>query len=203
MKLTKLLIALLISANCHSQNPLSLWSSSWDNKVFDVCNTAKDANYMTQREKDVIWVLNCMRSHPSVFFQTVVLYWDYPARYSSVREKEEYKSLIEFFKKIEPVDILYPDSLAFLSAKTRAEEYPSHTGYNRTTKIGKDNRCYCSENISYNSFESVDIIMDFMVDINNPNYGHRKDLMYLNHSAIGVAIRKQNPGFFASIIDLQ
>jgi hypothetical protein len=203
MKLTKLLIAILISTNCYSQNPLSLWSPSWDNKVFDVCNTAKDANYMTQREKDVIWVLNCMRSHPSVFLQTVIAYWDYPSRYSSVREKEEYKSLIEFFKKIEPVDILYPDSLAFMSAKTRGEEYPSHRGHERTTKRGKDNKCDCGENISYNSFESVDIIMDFMVDVKNPNYGHRKDLVDLDYSKVGVAIRKENPGFFVSIIDLK
>jgi hypothetical protein len=74
MKALKLFFALIISSNCYSQNPLSLWNSSWDNKVFDTCNTAKDANYMTQREKDVIWVINCMRSSPDLFVKTVVKY---------------------------------------------------------------------------------------------------------------------------------
>jgi hypothetical protein len=203
MKLTKLLIALLISVNSYSQNPLSLWNSAWDNKVFESCNTAKNANYMTQREKDVIWVINCMRANPSLFLKTVVLYWDYPTRYISVREREEYKSLIPYLQSFNPIDILYPDSLVFMSAMTRAEEYPSHRGHYRITKRGKDNKCNCSENISYSSFDPVDIVMDLLVDINNPNYGHRKILTDSDYIKIGVAIRKEDPGFFVSIIDLK
>lgn len=203
MKLTKLLIALLISVNCYSQNPLSLWNAAWDNKIFETCNTAKDANYMNQREKDVIFVINCMRANPNLFLKTVVLNWDYPPRYLSVREREEYKSLIPYLQSFNPIDVLYPDSLVYMSAMTRAEENPSHRGHNRTTKIGIDNKCNCSENISYSSFDPVDIVMDLLVDINNPNYGHRKILTYPDYMKIGVAIRKENPGFFVSIIDLK
>ncbi len=203
MKALKLFFALIISANCYSQNPLSLWNSSWDNKVFDTCNTAKDANYMTQREKDVIWVINCMRSSPDLFVKTVVKYWDYSPRYNSVRERKEFKNLTPYLKKIDPLDILYPDSLVYMSAMTRAEEYPSHRGHYRTTQRGKDNKCSCSENISYNSFESIDIVMDLLVDINNPNYGHRKMLTDPDYIKIGVAIRRENPGFIVAIIDLK
>lgn len=203
MKLTKLLIALLISANCYSQNPLSLWDAVWDNPAFEICNTAKDANYMTRREKDVIWVLNCMRAYPSLFLKTVVVDWDYPKRYISCKEKNEYKNLIIFFKTLQPINILYPDSLVFVSAMTRAEEYPSHTGHFRTTKIGKNNECNCGEVISYNSFDPIDIVMDLMVDIENPDYGHRKNLTNNNYSKAGAVIRKSNPGFFVSIIDFR
>ena len=203
MKLTKLLIALLISTNCYCQNPLSLWDAVWDNPVFETCNTAKDANYMTRREKDVIWVLNCMRAYPSLFLKTVILYWEYPPRYSNVREREEYKNLIPYFKNLQPIGILYPDSLIHRSAMTRAEEYPSHRGHNRTTQRGIDNKCNCSESISYNSFESIDIVMDLLVDINNPNYGHRRMLTDPDYLKVGAATRKENPGFFISIIDFR
>ena len=203
MKLTKLLIALLISANCYSQNPLSLWDGVWDKEKFNDFNTAKNANYMTQREKDVIWVINCMRVNPILFLKTVVLYWDYPARYTSVKEREEYKNLIPYLESFNPIDVLYPDSLVYMSAMTRAEEYPSHRGHNRITKRAIENKCACSENISYSSFEPIDIVMDLLVDINNPNYGHRKMLTDADYVKIGVAIRKENPGFFVTIIDLK
>jgi hypothetical protein len=45
--------------------------------------------------------------------------------------------------------------------------------------------------------------MDLLVDINNPNYGHRKMLTDPDYIKIGVAIRKEDPGFFVSIIDLK
>jgi hypothetical protein len=203
MKLTKLLIALLISANCYSQNPLSLWNSAWDNKVFEISNTAKDANYMTQTEKDVIWVINCMRSNPNLFLKTVVKNWDYPARYISGKKREEYKNLTPFLENFNPIDILYPDSLLYMSAMTRAEEYPSHKGYYRTTEKGVKNKCKCSESISYSSFDPVDIVMDLLVDVDNPNYENRKMLTDTDYLKIGVAIRKEDPGFFISIIDFR
>ena len=158
---------------------------------------------MNQREKDVIWVLNCMRLHPSLFLKTVVSYWDYPPRYKSVREKKEYKSLIPYFKNLEPIGMVYPDSLIHMSARTRAEEYPSHRGHNRTTQRAIDNKCNCRELISYNSFESIDIVMDLLVDINSANYQNRRYLTSPDYLKVGTAIRKQNPGFFISVIDFR
>ena len=113
------------------------------------------------------------------------------------------ENLIPYFKNLEPSDVLYPDSLAYLSAKTRAEEYPSHIGHNRVTQKAKENKCNCGESISYNSFESIDIVMDLLVDINNPNYGHRRMLTDPEFTKVGAATRKENPGFFISIIDFK
>jgi uncharacterized protein YkwD len=203
MKLTKLLIAILISANCYSQNPLSLWDKIWDDRSFNEYNTAKNANYMSQREKDVIWVINCMRSCPGLFLQTVAIKWDYPKRFTTYKNTKDYKVLIDFLNKLKPMSVLLPDSSLYKSAMTRAEEYPSHKGHYRTTQRGKNNDCDCSEVISYNSFESVDIVMDLLIDIGNPDYGHREILTNIFYSKAGVAIRKSDPGFYISIINLK
>jgi len=203
MKLTKLLIALLISVNSYSQNPLSLWDAVWDKEKFNDLNTAKNVNYMTQREKDVIWVLNCLRAYPSLFLETVGIEWDYPKRYSTYKNTKDYIVLVDFLNKLNPMGIIYPDSSLYISAMTRSEEYPSHRGHNRTTQRGKDNDCNCSEVISYNSFEAVDIVMDLIIDIGNPNYGHRSILTSTFYSKAGVAIRKSNPGFSITLINFK
>lgn len=203
MKLTKLLITLLISVNCYSQNPLSLWDKTWDNSIYNICNTAKDANYMTRREKDVIWVINCMRSTPNLFLETVGIQWDYPKRYTSYKETKEYLVLLDFLRNLNPMGILSPDSLLYISSMTRAEEYPSHRGTNRTTKRGKDNDCNCSEVLSYSSFEPIDIVMDLLIQIGNSNYGHSSILTNSFYSKVGVAIRKEYPGFYITLINFK
>ena len=203
MKLAKLLIAVLISTNCYSQNPLSLWDKTRDNSLYDMCNTAKDANYMTRREKDVIWVINCIRLYPNLFLQTVGIQWDYPKRYTSYKETKDYLVLLDFLRKLNPMGMLFPDSSLYMSAMTRAEEYPSHRGTNRTTKRGKDNDCDCSEVLSYSSFEPIDIVMDLLIDIGNPHYGHESILTSPFYSKAGVAIRKENPGFYITLINFK
>ena len=203
MKLTKLLIAILISANCYSQNPLSLWDKTWDNNLYDICNTAKNAKYMTQREKDVIWVVNCMRSYPSLFLKTVGMKWDYPKRFFSYKDTKDYLDLINFLDNLNPTGILFPDSLLYKSSISRAEELPSHKGNYRTTKKGKDNDCNCSEVISYNSFESVDIVMDLLIDLTDFSNGHRRILTNKPYSKVGVGISKYDTGFYISVINLK
>jgi len=205
MKLTKLLIALLISASCYSQNPLSLWNSSWDNPIFENCNTAKNAKYMTQREKDVIWVLNCMRKSPGLFKETVIQDWDQPKRYGTIKLKNEYKNLFYYMDNIKPLDMnmIYPDSLLYISSFTHSTEFKNQKGHERITQVDINNSQSCSEVISYNSFEAIDIVMDLLVDSGNPSYGHRKCITSPKYKLAGVSINKHNLGFYSCVIDLK
>ena len=204
MKVTLTFILLTICFSSFSQNPLSLYDSRWDSNVYEECNTAKNCKYMNQREKDYIWVVNCLRKYPSLFYQTIVLKWDYPKRYEKMnRSNPYYVSLLKFMQTVKPVDIFYPDSLVYISAYTHAKESADYYGHERKTQESINAKCNCWEVISYNSFDPIDIVMDLLVDNNNPNYGHRNALMNSEPKLSGASIMKHNKSFYISVLNFK
>ena len=53
-------------------SPLTAYSSDWNDIKYSKCNTAVNAAYMTSAEKDVIYILNLIRSYPALFAKTVL-----------------------------------------------------------------------------------------------------------------------------------
>jgi len=100
-----------------------------------------------------------------------------------------------------PTGLVYPDSLAYLSAFTHAKESVNYFGHKRITEESRKAKCNCWEVIDYISFESIDIIMDLLLDNNNPEYGHRKTLMEPKIKFAGVSIMKHNKVLAAAVID--
>jgi hypothetical protein len=58
-------------------SPLSLYSNEWNDVKYNKCNTAVHAAYMNNTEKNVIYILNLIRSNPQLFAITVLK--KYPA----------------------------------------------------------------------------------------------------------------------------
>ena len=53
-------------------SPLASYSTIWNDVKYSACNTAVNAAYLTQSEKEVIYVLNLIRSYPALFCKTVL-----------------------------------------------------------------------------------------------------------------------------------
>lgn len=112
-----------ISTNSIIKNPLAIFSKEWDSSTYAKCNTAKDLNYLSQTEKDIIWILNLVRLNPTLFLNSVLL----NPLSSAFKEKKSrsyyYNSLIEDLKILTPNQTpLFPDSNLFVSAKCHAFE---------------------------------------------------------------------------------
>lgn len=198
------LILFFISNFLYGQNPLSLYDSEWDKKIYEECNTAENVSYLDKNEKDLIWVINCFRRYPDLFYKTIVVKWDNPKRYKPIdRNGFYYKSLIDFIKIMKPVNILYPDSLVFISSYYHSLESVNYFGHKRVTDKSILSKCNCGEAISYNSFNSVDIVMDLLIDNGNPEFLHRKVLSYNNFNKIGCSIIKHNIAFYLSVINFK
>ena len=58
-------------------SPLSAYSSIWSDIKYTKCNTAANATFMSNAEKNVIYILNLIRTNPALFAKTVLQ--KYPA----------------------------------------------------------------------------------------------------------------------------
>ena len=52
-------------------SPLSVFSTEWDKPEYRVCNTAADASFLSEPEKQIIYVLNLARANPPLFTKKI------------------------------------------------------------------------------------------------------------------------------------
>ena len=98
-------------------SPLVLYSSEWNNIKYSKCNTAADADYFSDAEKKIIYILNLVRTDPALFAKTVLK--KYPSQSGKGYLADDayyYQSLVNTLLKLESKALLFPDNLCFASA---------------------------------------------------------------------------------------
>lgn len=81
--------------------------SKWDDVTKNKANTAKNFNYLSEKEKKIIYLMNLARMNGSLFAETFVQeYIDNPE--NGVEINEYVLSLINDLKKIKKLVPLYP-----------------------------------------------------------------------------------------------
>lgn len=172
-------------------SPLAFYGSQWNDKKYSVCNTAANTPYLSKAEKEAIYILNLVRSNPLLFTKTVLL--DYPSVSGNNYLAEDsfyFISLIDTLKKLEPLDILYPDSKCFESARYHAisSGITGYVGHERKTKISKAKKYYNGECCDYGHSNPLDIILSLLIDEGIPSLGHR-NILLSSYSKIGVSVQ--------------
>lgn len=186
-----------------AQNPLSVFSEEWNDSFFIDANTAKDVAYMTEREKDVIWILNLARMDPQLFNETVVKDYDKPYPYRSIKKSPYKQSLIRYLDTLDiELPLLYPKKELFTTAYCHAVTAgkKGYTGHKRQSPSCKlYNAAECCD---YGNETALDIVMSFLVDEGVPNLGHRI-ICFGNYSLIGVAIQPHKTYRINTVINFQ
>lgn len=189
-----------ISGNPHS-NPLSSFSSMWNTAKFNSLNTAKEVAYMTQQEKDVIWILNQVRHSPQLFLQTVLL--NPKSQFYLVPSKRNYyfNSLIKDLKKAKSVsEPLIADEEAFTSAQCHAVE-SGKVGYVGHDRLNNCNSKFNGECCSYGYSDPMQIVMQLLIDNNVPSLGHRIICLSPDYRSVGVSIQSHTQYEYNAVID--
>jgi len=161
-------------------------------------NTAKDALYLTEIQKNVILELNKVRSNPKRFAEEYMedlqtsfsgKLFTYPGQ-ETVKTREGIGPLLEclaVLKKTLHVPILKPaEGLAKASADLVADQL-KHGGIGHITRDGttpqKRIEKYgiwdiCSaEDITYGSYEARQIVIFLLIDDGVPDRAHRKNIL--------------------------
>lgn len=185
-------------------NLLISFSKEWESSIYAKCNTAKDLNYLTQNEKDVIWILNLIRLNPTLFLNSVLLNPLSPA-YKDIKSRSSYlNSLIKDLKELEPNPLLFvPDSNLFVTAKCHAfsSGKTGYVGHNR-----KKNACYkdfYGECCSYGYKDPFDIVVSLLIDEDVPDLGHRHIMLSKKYTLIGVSTQPHSSYRINTVLDFK
>ncbi|GHT65015.1 hypothetical protein FACS1894110_05920 [Spirochaetia bacterium] len=180
-------------------------AAHWDIPTLD---TAKDVDYLTGIEKDVILEMNKVRSDPAKYAELYIKprfphYNDKRYMVSetlSVLTKEGRAAAEECYnalKAMQGVQLLFPERGLALAAKDHVMDIGqkgqmSHTGSdggNPVTRAEKYGAGYknLGENITYGTSSGRDIVVDLLIDDGIPDRGHRDVIMLPGFTQTGVS----------------
>ncbi len=172
-------------------SPLAIYSSEWNHVKYSKCNTAVDAAYLSKSEKDVIYILNLIRSYPAFFAKTVLEKYPVLSGNGYLADDTYYfKSLVDTLRSLQPMPLLYPDKTCFISAKSHALQsgITGYVGHERKTADSKLKKHYYGECCDYGRKDALDIVLSLLIDEGIPTLGHR-DICLSNYTKLGVSIQ--------------
>jgi uncharacterized protein YkwD len=180
-------------------------SANWDIEKLD---TAKDANYLSPVEKDVILEMNKVRSDPKKYAELYIKprlqYFNgnlYSVPGKTIIQTTEGEKAVEgcynALVKMQPVPLLYPEKGLSFASKDHVNDQSKtgqtgHAGSDKSTPLSRTSRygkgSYIGENIAYGSETGKEIIIDLLIDDGVPSRGHRQNIMKRDYNQTGTAI---------------
>lgn len=177
--------------------------SKWTQEMMDKANTAVNANYMTEEEKQVIYLCNLARLDGKLFADTWVkkYYDDHDIKKSSFTT-----SLIKDLGKVKGLTMLKPSEELFNAANEHAvtNGKKGKTGHQQFTKrIKKYNAKFnpIGENCDYGNSKAINIVMSLLIDEGVSDKGHRKNILHKQYSHVGVSIREHKEYVWNCVMD--
>ncbi len=178
---------------CLAAMPLA--AQQWTSEQLARANTARNASYLSEQEKQVIFLCNLARMDGALFAAT------YLAQHTPNDPSNWYiASLYRDLQSVKGRQPLYPDRRLYTTAAYHAADMGRSGRTGHTSSDGTDfadrvygglgEKTYIAENCSYgyNNDQAINIVVQLLVDANVPSLGHRKNILNPDLSAIGVAI---------------
>ncbi|HMG83604.1 MAG TPA: hypothetical protein VK559_11260 [Ferruginibacter sp.] len=191
-----LLMSISAEAQTDPVSPLANYSSEWNNpdSNFTQCNTAIDAVYMSPNEKDVIYILNLVRSSPVLFVNTVLKKRkDLQGKYCN--------SLTEKLLTMQPLNLLVPDEKCYNSAECHAESgIHGYVGHVRQTTSCKEKQYFDGECCDYGHNVALEIVLSLLVDDGVPSLIHRT-IFLGEYNGVGVSVQSHSKYRYVSVLD--
>ncbi|MFN4885610.1 MAG: CAP domain-containing protein [Bacteroidota bacterium] len=169
----------------------------------DSASTAKSISFLSADEKAVITHMNLARMYPKLYAKHVVLKYD-EKKLGYAFGPEYAKSKAALVKKLNEMNSLKPlqfDSAMYDIAKCWAIE----SGKLGKVATGRVN-CkggYSSECCSYGFNKAIDIVMQMLVDYNDPNAGHRNIIFTSYFKMIGVKVAPHKTYKYTCVMDFK
>lgn len=180
-------------------------ADKWDIAKLD---TARNVDYLSTIEKDVILEMNKARSNPALYAELYItprtkkfdgkIYNDSIVTNEGITVVNE---CISYMKKSKALPVLNPEKGLSLAAQyhssTQGEtNQTGHTGvdgsdpFSRIKKYGTFKTA--GENIDYGAKSGRDIVVQLLIDDGVSSRGHRKNIMNKDFSSTGVGYTKKH-----------
>lgn len=178
--------------------------SKWDESIKQKANTAIVASYLTEQEKEVIYLMNLARLDGKLFAETYVQeYINNPQ--NKVKKNQYTASLISDLKNHKGAEPLLPQQDLFNCAKNHAEETGKkgtmgHQNYSKRFKQFAPRYKYTAENCDYGNDKALEIVMSLLIDEGVPNKGHRKNILNKEFLSVGVSIQPHTKWYHTAVM---
>ena len=165
-------------------------SGTFSNDQLAKANTAKDATYLSQAEKDLILYCNLARLDGQTFAN------QYLSKMKNSSNSYE-QSLLKDLAGIKNLPMLKPNSRLAKAAKVHVDDigpkglvqHESSDGTATFTRVRKYyNGGYMGENISFGYSSAMDIVLQLLVDDGVESLGHRHNILNKSFIRIGISI---------------
>jgi len=149
-------------------------------------NTAKDAYYMTERERDMIKEINMARAHPQEYVGYLEDYIEEAKTWESPSKMEGLYDLIAEFKTAESVSLIQPDAGLYQQAKDhglyqKRIGYATHTGGDGSDPWDRAKRVpgitYGKECIAGGPDLVRRTVIILLIDAGIPSRAHRRTIL--------------------------
>ncbi len=160
----------------------------WDKEILIRANTAKNAAYLNEEEKALIFLANLARLDGELFSSTIL------DNYLKGKSSSRYiRSLYRDLRKIKDLPPLEPQKDLSSASEEHAKEQgksgtTGHQGFAKRYESLMDRYNEIGENLAYGYQSASDILIQLLIDEGIPDLGHRKNNLNPNFNAIGVAI---------------
>lgn len=183
-------------------NPLSKFSKEWSLPKYLACNTAKNSSFLTQKEKQVIFILNLARTNPLLFLNSVVKRYPEISVKPNMVNSSYYKSLLVFLQTQTQLPLLQPEKILFESARCHAINSGKigYEGHDRQSENCKKVENFLGECCFYGADYPLKIVMELMIDEDVPSLGHR-DIFFTPYTKIGVSIQPHVTYWWNTVLD--
>ena len=182
-------------------------ASNWNIAALD---TAANANYLTDLEKDIILEMNKARTNPKkyaeLYVQPLLKYfsgknYSVPGRITIVTQEGSaaVNDCIAALSRASNAGVLRPEKGLSLAAKDHVADQggTGQVGHNGSDKSNPEARMrrygtfrgswILGENIAYGNIAAREIVCSLLIDDGTPDRGHRANIMNRTYSQTGVA----------------
>ena len=166
-------------------------------------NTAKNTQYLSLNEKNLILILNLARLFPVQFNNQIIDNYTGLVGFSNdfLKNKRYIRSLSKELLSMDPVKELYPNYELYMLASCHAHKsgIKGRLGHKRVgcDKLGQIHSECCSYGLEY----AIDIVVQLLIDHNIKDLGHRKIMLNPNQKSIGVSIKPHKDYRVNAVLD--
>ena len=185
-------------------SPFAVYSEEWNKPEYARCNTAEHVNYMSEAEKNTIYVLNLVRANPKLFVNTVLIkYPEHSGQDQLLNDSFYFQSLVKALLAIESLPLLVPDKECFTSAYCHAQlsGISGYVGHERQNADCKSKTHFSGECCDYGHNDPVDIILSLLIDEGVESLGHRS-ICLGEYEKIGVSVQPHKVYTSNAVLDL-
>lgn len=196
---------------------------SWSSEELALANTAKNVDYLSTEEKNIIFYMNLARMDGTRFFNTyfqnfVDAHNQRMKRYSNYaqlkvnRYDAYYRGLEQDLRKAKNLGILYPDeTLTYISDQhgkdMNKHNIVGHVSSDGRTMVDRIEKYYknrgMAENLAFGFSGGLDNVCMLLLDTGIPDVGHRKNILNtsLGLNLVGVSIQAHPHYKYSATID--